>query len=336
MRANSWLYHYYMVQSKLQYGLAYDTHPTTRMSTPYYQQPQPYQDSPPVATYHQMSPSQLPAPPHLHPQVKYSVLKEVQNHLADVFRTSTDGLLQATLPHTPEPVFRYGRRTEPEPVDYSLHSAQPEMPQRSPHLKQEPQVDLSPSASPCSEAVDREGGASVLMASSTASLGRSRLLVKAATTVVDPHDFMDQWNPSPPWSDTTVQKVPDIIHQDLSPYVTTTPPTPVSLQHTPHSAFSFDWTPEQFVPQVQGSQHLADEEHCPHLSWPSEHRLFPLQPPPAGSRPALVLRLESDPMDQSQHKGIYALRGSHGTATASRSLPPLLVVVTFRHSEGVS
>lgn len=57
---------------------------------------------------------------------------------------------------------------------------------------------------------------------------------------VDPHDFMDQWNPSPPWSDTTVQKVPDIVHQDLSPYVTTTPPTPVSLQHTPHSAFRYN------------------------------------------------------------------------------------------------
>ena len=26
MRANSWLYHYYMVQSRLQYGLAYGAH----------------------------------------------------------------------------------------------------------------------------------------------------------------------------------------------------------------------------------------------------------------------------------------------------------------------
>lgn len=65
MRANSWLYHYYMVQTKLQYGLAYDTHASTRISTPYYQQAQPYQEpAPAVASYHQMSPSQLTAPPH--------------------------------------------------------------------------------------------------------------------------------------------------------------------------------------------------------------------------------------------------------------------------------
>lgn len=69
MRSNSWLYHYYMVQSKLQYGLAYDTHASTRISTPYYQQTQAYQDPPSVTNYHQMSPSQLPAPPHLHPAV---------------------------------------------------------------------------------------------------------------------------------------------------------------------------------------------------------------------------------------------------------------------------
>lgn len=96
--------------------------------------------------------------------------------------------LQATLPHTPEPVFRYSRRSEPEPVDYSLHPAgtHPELqPQRSPLLKQEPHAELSPppSSSPCSEIVDRDGG-SVLVASSTASLGRSRLLVKAAATLV--------------------------------------------------------------------------------------------------------------------------------------------------------
>lgn len=84
---------------------------------------------------------------------------------------------QATLPHTPEPVFRYGRRSEPEPVDYSLHSAPPH---RSPPLKQE---EMSPSPQPSPTEAGGDGGA-VLLASSTASLGRSRLLVKAATTVV--------------------------------------------------------------------------------------------------------------------------------------------------------
>uniref|UniRef100_A0A182N6I5 Uncharacterized protein n=1 Tax=Anopheles dirus TaxID=7168 RepID=A0A182N6I5_9DIPT len=71
----------------------------------------------------------------------------------------------------------------------------------------------------------------------------------------EPTDFMEQWNPSPPWSDTTAQKVPDISHQELSPYMTTTPPTPTSAPHQHHNGgfptattFSFDWMPEQFVP----------------------------------------------------------------------------------------
>lgn len=72
-----------------------------------------------------------------------------------------------------------------------------------------------------------------------------------------------------------------------------------------HIVHSFDWTPEQWVPNMTSSHHLADEDPCP-LSWPSEHRLFPLQPPPVGTRPALVLRLEAESVaasDPSQHKG---------------------------------
>ena len=36
MRANSWLYHYYMVQSRLQYGLAYGAHSPAALSSLYY------------------------------------------------------------------------------------------------------------------------------------------------------------------------------------------------------------------------------------------------------------------------------------------------------------
>ena len=36
MRANSWLYHYYMVQSRLQYGLAYGAHAPAALSSLYY------------------------------------------------------------------------------------------------------------------------------------------------------------------------------------------------------------------------------------------------------------------------------------------------------------
>lgn len=108
---------------------------------------------------------------------------------------------------------------------------------------------------------------------------------------------MEQWNPSPPWSDTTVQRVPDLSHQELSPYVTATPPTPtgtpgcyVAAAHLAgtYSAFSFDLTPEQYVPNVvpAGAQPRQGAPQDPQdqqdLMWAeqAERRLFPLHPPP--------------------------------------------------------
>uniref|UniRef100_A0A182FL56 Uncharacterized protein n=1 Tax=Anopheles albimanus TaxID=7167 RepID=A0A182FL56_ANOAL len=96
-------------------------------------------------------------------------------------------------------------------------------------------------------ALGRLHAKSVILPPTVASLGGS-----------EPTDFMEQWNPSPPWSDTTAQKVPDISHQELSPYMTTTPPTPTSAPHQmlngggfpTATTFSFDWMPEQFVPIV--------------------------------------------------------------------------------------
>uniref|UniRef100_A0AAG5CY70 Uncharacterized protein n=1 Tax=Anopheles atroparvus TaxID=41427 RepID=A0AAG5CY70_ANOAO len=87
---------------------------------------------------------------------------------------------------------------------------------------------------------------------------KSALLPSTVSSLAsEPTDFMEQWNPSPPWSDTTAQKVPDITHQELSPYMTTTPPTPTSAPHQllnggfpTATTFSFDWMPEQFVPIV--------------------------------------------------------------------------------------
>lgn len=74
---------------------------------------------------------------------------------------------------------------------------------------------------------------------------------------------LDQWNPSPTWSDNNIQKVPDIMHQQLSPYLITTPPTPMSVTtptYIPHgSTFTFDWTPEHYVPSV-GSAVVGHEE----------------------------------------------------------------------------
>ena len=88
MKANSWLYHYYMVQSRLQYGLAYGAHsptlgalyyPHMGLQPQYYEQPHPlhsaylhaaqqlpyspYTYSPPVGYYHLPDPGLEPKDP---------------------------------------------------------------------------------------------------------------------------------------------------------------------------------------------------------------------------------------------------------------------------------
>ncbi|XP_033607758.1 uncharacterized protein LOC111865566 isoform X2 [Cryptotermes secundus] len=399
MRANSWLYHYYMVQSKLQYGLAYEAHTASRMAAaaaaayyhphppppppppphPQVMSPYPHHDPSHHSSYlhhhhHQMSPAPSGVVPthhhsHSHHQgLNGSAAGQHHHHQLQHPADSDSPGYQMSSVAQPEGApasYRYGRRAEPEPVDYSLHPAHGddryllpvEEVRTSPtistqkrksissHSATRNKIDLmktpavtSPRSSPSTEVIvdlDRGGGGggggTVLVTSSMVTalqhpLSKTRI-IKAA--VVDPAEFMEQWNPSPPWSDTTVQKVPDIIHQDLSPYMTTTPPTPTGtpgslngggssssgggLSHQPsHTAFTFDWTPEQYVPNLQsvlgtsrssvGSASVSDEEQFRLMgaavaaeaaaAWPSEHRMFPLQPPPP---PRLGLGLQLPP-----------------------------------------
>lgn len=348
MQANSWLYHYYMVQSKLQYGLAYDTNTSSRMVS-YYQSPahQPRATIPmPSFVQHHESPiasesvhhinersgySHSPGPHthsaggHIHPHHHHTA-----QHLGDgtgVMHQSQH--LQQAFPDE-KPL-----RIDSEPVDYSIHhSVHHPVNKRSPdnyqHLRSSPTpvhsygkrkpkynqnhselelVRINDSVdSPPEEVIvdlDRvstancagDGGLLCVMPvlpSTTTSmqhaLNKPRLMLKMGAST-DPADFMEQWNPSPPWSDT-LQKVPDIMHHDLSPYVTTTPPTPTGTPgettSNSHLTFTFDWMPEQYVPNLTGPpvKTISEEDHYHNvMCWSSEshnHRIFSLQPPPRG------------------------------------------------------
>ncbi|XP_043525810.1 neuronal PAS domain-containing protein 4 isoform X1 [Frieseomelitta varia] len=73
-------------------------------------------------------------------------------------------------------------------------------------------------------------------------------------STADPSELsMEHWNSSPVWSDT-LQRVPDVVHQELSPYVAT-PTTPVdtpdSELHPETPIFNFDWAGEQHVPNLK-------------------------------------------------------------------------------------
>lgn len=90
---------------------------------------------------------------------------------------------------------------------------------------------------------------------------------------------IDQWNPSPTWSESALQKVPDVCHQDLSPYVTTTPPTPsgtpsaYTQNYNSHS-FVFDWSPEQYVPHTNNRCNTVTTESSYQQTWNRSQRTF--------------------------------------------------------------
>ncbi|XP_075146415.1 neuronal PAS domain protein dysfusion [Haematobia irritans] len=122
---------------------------------------------------------------------------------------------------------------------------------------------------------------------------RPRLLNKLLPP--DPADFMDQWNPSPPWSESA-QKLDNSSssQQELSPCITTTPPTPTSAppsvgpgggsgctssMGTLGSAFSFEWMPDQLVPVVDSCVTCLNSEGLPmvmgHANHHSHHHTHP-------------------------------------------------------------
>ncbi|KAK4872112.1 hypothetical protein RN001_016236 [Aquatica leii] len=241
MRNNSWLYHYYSVQNKLQYGLAYDVAPTTRLLYyPEHHQPE-FTSSHETTGYAHLSAMPGTLQPHITHHSASSHPHHNQHH-------------------------HHHRRADPEPVDYSYSK-------RKPKDLQNLELDV---ANINTTEIDSGSGSLLVI---THSAERPRTLLK-----IDPSELIEQWNPSPPWSDT-LQKVPDLCHQELSPYIGSAPPTPTTTPST-HSgnAFSFDWMPEQSVPSMTiVATSLEDAEGQNY--WPSEHRLFPLQPPPKRNPP---------------------------------------------------
>lgn len=144
------------------------------------------------------------------------------------------------------------------------------------------------------------------------SINKPRLMLKVGAN--DPAEFMEQWNPSPPWSDT-LQKVPDIMHHDLSPYVTTTPPTPSGTpgETNSHMAFTFDWMPEQFVPNLATppAKPIACEEEYHGTCWSEQnHRIFNLQPPPRGHAAESVTYVERIEPTKQEPLSPIVTRGS--------------------------
>ncbi|KAK0172735.1 hypothetical protein PV328_006015 [Microctonus aethiopoides] len=81
--------------------------------------------------------------------------------------------------------------------------------------------------------------------------GNKRSIKANGIMMLDPSESVDHWNSNSIWSDT-LQRVPDVVQQDLSPFITT-PTTPVDTPdsadlHSEVPVFNFDWSNEHHVP----------------------------------------------------------------------------------------
>ncbi|XP_065165039.1 PAS domain-containing protein cky-1 isoform X2 [Atheta coriaria] len=267
MRTNTWLYHYYSIQNKLQYGLAaYDVAPPPSTRLLYYpDHPQGAEFGPQAGAQHEPTSAAYPHHvPHL----------GMHHHHQ-----------QGTAPlHHTHPHHQRRAGDSAEPVDYSSYSKRRRKPKDLRNLELQMDYDTNTSGG--------AGGGGLLVLTHVSSGRASRASLKT-----DPSEMMDQWNPSPPWSDT-LQKVPDLCQQELSPYIGSAPPTPTATPSTHHhgNTFTFDWAPEQYVPSVSVPTISSLAEADVSDGWPppvGEHRLFPLQPPPKRHQPHPAGRSES-------------------------------------------
>lgn len=332
MFANSWLYHYYSVQSKIQFGIPYEGptrappanatyfhhhhSPTIQsglshsyvapMSYHGYHSPvgiPPHQSSPGIMGHNGNGPSMNHhhnSNDHYRPYayridavtaavtvtgqpVDYSQLTPLNNQIEPRCSSANSLSNGSNQIGSPPSKRRAIARLEPLYIPENQESSDTSI----------PDVVSYTASSHVNDSVGMGGGNTLVIH----SIAPPHQRVHSKAIQMEPPDFMDQWNPSPPWSETT-QKVPDIVQQELSPYLARTPPTPTSAppSHTNGNgpAFSFDWMPEQFVP-------IMDYAH----GIPCHDGIVSVPPPPLHSSilPPVPIQMHLQMADwQSDHK----------------------------------
>ncbi|XP_055636672.1 uncharacterized protein LOC129775684 isoform X2 [Toxorhynchites rutilus septentrionalis] len=406
MLTNSWLYHYYTVQSKMQFGIPFEGATRIPPSTSYYHGHGHHSPTATIQTHGYI------APPH---HVSYGYHSPVGQSGGGTSGHHHNGTPATIISHHHQGLagdhYRpYAYRLDTQPVDYSSQPQSSSMlPDQircestgsasqsiqntrngTPPVKKRALNRLEPLYIPENGQDSPEGSITELhpptntmnpehpdgglhaIASGIAGIGtsgamigtggvqtmslstslhtRSNRILKAppSSSLTEPTDFIDQWNPSPPWSDTTIQKVPDIAHQELSPYMTTTPPTPTSAHHITGipTTFSFDWMPEQFVP-IMTDCHTAPAPvstcvlsctlnqdgipvpmslpmpvplQIPPPPWPSDHRLLALDGIPASASSSSSSSTDRKSIDEQQHLLLLQQGSSSSGMDAHREL----------------
>lgn len=349
MLSNSWLYHYYSVQSKIQMGLTYEGSRLPQITNNYY----PYQPiNPQHYQMHQIQPYDLQGHSVHGHHYDYSPPVSNLNHHNDINHNSPTmkettlapvdySQQHSTLDKVSPAHHENGNREKID--DYCEPSRKKQADDKNNklqnHDKKLSKVDfksvrisnkkytfkrieslhISDSNPETEEIVPpraiaydnhsehivmetehRDG--QMLYLNSSIHSTRSRISKNFSSSLPTlPHNIepspgeIDQWNPSPTWSDNNIQKVPDIMHQQLSPYLITTPPTPMSASYIPHgSTFTFDWAPEHYVPTVAT---MHDERNIMELA-PATRCYY--------NRPMTMMSID----DNNSHKDETTIRNS--------------------------
>ncbi|XP_044314828.1 uncharacterized protein LOC108050962 [Drosophila rhopaloa] len=368
MLANSWLYHYYTVQSKIQFGMPLESGIRVAPGTPSSGYYSPHASHPPATpggatpslgiasnfgSHHHPHHSHHPHHHHHHhhPATAYHhhphmgtyggvyhaeaaiELKDDQPLFSfqepvdySQVNSQVNPANQASTPNppasksaTPPPPKKRARKLEP----LYLHA------ERSPAAAITPEPDCytihtHPAAAYATSSVV-SSDASVIYATIVPT--RPRLPNK--TLPPDPADFIEQWNPSPPWSESAQKASLDSFgsSHELSPCITTTPPTPTSA--TPHQsglgttqtigpAFSFEWMSDPLVP-VTYQQWPPSGDHHQHLSQhlsQSQSHQNPLQ-----QQQHLQLGQQAHLHQQHQHLALHHGRTEQETLVVVPPIP---------------
>ncbi|ROT69970.1 Neuronal PAS domain-containing protein 4 [Penaeus vannamei] len=228
LRANSWLYHYYTMQSKLQYGLAYDTH--AHRVHAYYPQVMTYQTDPAASYmnppalngghYHQSYAAPAAHSPYsLASPSAYAHLQHYHHHYSV--------RLQHGLDYSRDPAWGY---YDAAPASSALASAHAGTapPARSGRASESPSETKRKSpAAPAAHSGVAEGGG-VAVATPVAVRAAPAGVHKGASS-----PELDQLEA--PWKASPTQEVPD--YPEYSPYIT--PPYSAATP-TKHHVFSFE------------------------------------------------------------------------------------------------
>ncbi|XP_066985363.1 neuronal PAS domain-containing protein 4A-like isoform X4 [Macrobrachium rosenbergii] len=278
LRANSWLYHYYSMQSKLQYGLAYDAH--AQRVHAYYPQVMTYQSDPGAAYmnssalngthYHQpYAPAAAHAPYSLTTPSAYAHLQHYHHHYSV--------RLQHGLDYSRDAAWGYydtnhtSNATSSSSSSSSATHGHASSASRSSRSSESP-TDTKRRSSPSTPSVAHggvsEGSGGGAGAAAAAAGGGGGVAVATPVAVRAAPAGVHKGASSPelehldvPWKASPTQEVPD--YPEYSPYIT--PPYSAATP-TKHHVFSFD-------PNDPRDAHTQHDQHVP--SGPADPRDAP-------------------------------------------------------------